>query len=148
VNYAGILLILLSLLLFVAEIKVTSYGVLTLGGIISMILGSLMLFESPEPYLRVSWYIILPTVLATAAFFVFGLSLALKAQMAQPTTGQEGLVGMRGRVISSLRPEGKIFVHGEYWNAQSDEEIEKGEAIEVVGVSDLMLTVKRSGKKN
>jgi len=148
VNYAGILLILLSLLLFVAEIKVTSYGVLTLGGIISMILGSLMLFESPEPYLRVSWYIILPTVLATAAFFVFGLSLALKAQMAQPTTGQEGLVGMRGRVISSLRPEGKIFVHGEYWNAQSDEEIEKGEAIEVVGVSDLMLTVKRIGKKN
>jgi len=147
VNYAGMLLILLAVLLFVAEIKITSYGVLTLGGIIAMILGSLMLFESPEPYLRVSWFIILPTVLATAAFFVFGLSFALKAQLAKPTTGREGLIGMRGRVISSLRPEGKVFVHGEYWNARSDEEIEQGEAIEVVGISDLLLTVRRSSKQ-
>ncbi|MEW6439512.1 MAG: nodulation protein NfeD [bacterium] len=147
VNYAGVLLILLAILLFIAEIKVTSYGVLTLGGIVAMVLGSLMLFESPEPYLRVSWYIILPTVATTAAFFVFALSFALKAQMAKPTTGQEGLIGMHGRVVVPLRPEGKVFVHGEFWNAHSEEEIDKDEAVEVVGVSDLMLRVRRLSRK-
>jgi len=144
VNYAGILLILLAVLLFIAEIKVTSYGVLTLGGIISMILGSLMLFESPEPYLRLSWYIILPTVLTTAALIVFGLSFALKAQLSRPTTGREGLVGLRGTALTDLDPEGKVFVHGEYWNARSEELVRKGERVEVVNVSDLLLLVKRA----
>lgn len=144
VNYAGILLILLAVLLFIAEIKVTSYGVLTLGGIISMILGSLMLFESPEPYLRLSWYIILPTVLTTAALVVFGLSFALKAQLSRPKTGPEGLVGLRGTALTDLNPEGKVFVHGEYWNARSGEVVRKGERIEVVKVSDLLLVVKKA----
>ncbi len=143
VNYAGVLLILLAVILFVAEIKVTSYGVLTLGGIVAMILGSVMLFDSPEPYLRVSWYVILPTVLTTAAFFVFALSFALKAQMRKPTTGREGLLGMRGKTVSVLNPEGKVFVHGEYWNAESEEEITQGETIEVTGVSELVLTVRK-----
>lgn len=144
VNYAGILLILLAVLLFIAEIKVTSYGVLTLGGIISMILGSLMLFESPEPYLRLSWYIILPTVLTTAALVVFGLSFAVKAQLSRPRTGREGLVGLRGTALTDLDPEGKVFVHGEYWNARSEELVRKGERVEVVKVSDLLLFVKRA----
>lgn len=147
VNYAGVLLILLAIILFLAEIKVTSYGVLSLGGIVSMILGSLMLFESPEPYLRVSWYVILPTVATTAAFFIFALSFALKAQMKQPTTGREGLLGMRGKAVSPLKPEGKVFVHGEYWNAESKEAIETGEPVEVTGVSELMLTVKKVRKE-
>jgi membrane-bound serine protease (ClpP class) len=146
VNYAGVLLILLAIALFIAEIKITSYGVLTLGGIVAMTLGSIMLFESPEPYLRVSWYIILPTVATTAGFFIFALSFALKAQIAKPTTGREGLIGLRGRVLIPLRPEGKISVHGEYWNAESDEEIAEGEVVEVVAVSELKLTVKRVRK--
>jgi len=141
VNYAGILLILLAIVLFIAEIKVTSYGVLTLGGVISMILGSLMLFESPEPYLRVSWYVILPTVLTTVGFFVFALSFALKAQMRKPTTGREGLVGMRGQAVSALDPCGKVFVHGEYWNAESDEPIEAGTRVVVTRVDELLLQV-------
>ena len=143
INYAGILLILLAILLFVAEVKVTSYGVLTLGGIIAMTLGSLMLFESPEPAFRIGWDVILPTVLVTAGFFVFVVSFALKAQLRQPTTGQEGLVGMRGKALTAVNPEGKVFVHGEYWNAESDEPIEKGARVEIVSVCELMLTVKK-----
>ena len=143
VNYAGVLLILLAIILFIAEIKVTSYGVLTLGGIVSLVLGSLMLIESPDPALRVSWYVILPMVLTTAGFFVFALSFALRAQMRQPTTGQEGLVGARCKVVSPIKPEGKVFVHGEYWNAESDEALETGETVEVVGVSELVLKVRR-----
>ncbi len=146
VNYAGFLLIVLAIILFIAEIKVVSYGVLTLGGVVSMILGSLMLFDSPEPYLRVSWYVILPTVLTTAAFFVFALSFALKAQMRKPTTGREGLVGMRGKVVAELNPEGKIFVHGEYWNAESEGEIAVGETVEVMDASEMMLKVKKFSK--
>ncbi len=107
-----------------------------------MILGSLMLFESPEPYLRVSWFVILPTVLTTAAFFFFAFSFALKAQLKQPTTGREGLVGMRGKVVSALEPEGKVFVHGEYWNAESEDVIEEGATVEVTAVRELMLQVK------
>lgn len=146
VNYAGVLLILLAIILFIAEIKVTSYGVLTLGGIVSLVLGSLMLIESPDPALRVSWYVIFPMVLTTAGFFVFALSFALRAQMRQPTTGQEGLIGARCKVVSPIKPEGKVFVHGEYWNARSDEAVETGEIVEVVGVSELVLKVRRPPK--
>ncbi len=142
VNYAGVLLILLAVVLFIAEIKVTSYGVLTLGGVAAMILGSVMLFDTPEPYLRVSWYVILPTVLTTVGFFVFALSFALKAQMKKPTTGREGLVGLRGKAVSALAPEGRVFVHGEYWNAESGEPVEAGTPVEVVGMRDLVLKVK------
>jgi len=142
VNYAGVLLILLAIILFIAEIKVTSFGVLTLGGVVAMILGSLMLFESPEPYLRVSWYVIFPTVLTTAGFFVFAISFALKAQMRKPSTGREGMVGMRGKAVSTLAPEGKVFVHGEYWNAESDESIDAGSPVVVTAVHELLLQVK------
>ena len=146
VNYAGVLLILLAIVLFIAEIKVTSYGVLTLGGIVSLLLGSLMLIESPDPALRVSWFVILPMVATTAAFFLFAVSFALRAQLRQPTTGQEGLIGKRAKVMTPIRQEGKVFVHGEYWNAQSDEPFEKGETVEIVGISELTLRVRRPSK--
>ncbi len=143
VNYAGVLLILLAIILFIGEVMVTSYGVLTLGGIVALLLGSLMLIESPDPALRVSWYVILPMVATTAAFFVFAVSFALRAQFRQPTTGQEGLIGKRARVVSPIRREGKVFVHGEYWNAESDDEIDPDESCEIVGVSELKLRVKK-----
>jgi membrane-bound serine protease (ClpP class) len=146
VNYAGVLLILLAIILFLAEIKVTSYGVLSLGGIVALLLGSLMLIESPDPALRVSWYVILPMVATTAAFFLFAVSFALRAQMRQPTTGQEGLIGKRAKVVMPIHREGKVFVHGEYWNAESDETFEVGETVEIVSVSELMLKVKSVSK--
>lgn len=143
VNYAGVLLILLAIGLFVAEVKVTSYGVLTLGGVVAMTLGSVMLFESPEPYLRLSWFVILPMVATTTGFFVFALSFALRAQMRKPSTGQEGMIGLRGEVTTAINPRGKVFVHGEYWNAESKDDLDVGETVEVVDVNEMILEVKR-----
>jgi membrane-bound serine protease (ClpP class) len=144
VNYAGVLLILLALVLFIAEIKIVSGGMLTVGGVISMILGSLLLFESPEPYLRVSWSVVLITVLSVSAFALFAVSKSVKAHRAKPTTGKEGLVGEEGRAETDIFTEGKVFVRGEYWDAFSDEEIGRGERIVVTEVGEMTLKVKKS----
>jgi len=144
VNYAGILLIILGAILFIAEIKITSYGLLSVGGVISLTLGSLMLFESPEPYFRVSLNVVLPTVLLTSAFFLLIVGLAIKAHRARPATGMEGMVGLIGVAKSPLGPKGgKVFIHGEYWNAVSDEEIQADDEVKVVEVRNLRMKVKR-----
>jgi len=147
VNYAGILLILLALILFIAEIKIISGGMLTVGGVISMILGSLLLFESPEPYLRVSWSVILVTVVAVTAFALFAISKAVKAHQVKPTSGKEGLIGEEGKADTDISPEGKVFVRGEYWNAFSDEIINRGERIVVTDVEGMTLKVKKAGTR-
>jgi membrane-bound serine protease (ClpP class) len=141
VNYAGMLLILLALVLFVLEVKVVSYGMLTVGGIIVMALGSLLLFESAEPWLRVSRTLIAITVLIVAAFSAFAVSRAIKAHRHRPETGREGLVGETGVADSDIDPEGKVVVHGEYWNAWSEERIARGERIRVVDLEGLRLKV-------
>ena len=144
VNYAGLLLIILGLVLFVLEVKVLSHGVLTIGGIISMVMGSLMLFESPEPMLKLSLYLILPVVIFTAMFFTATFSLAYKAYRRRPVTGSEGLVGQEGRAASDItRDGGTVKVSGELWSAYSDETINKGEAVSVVSVSGLTIKVKK-----
>jgi len=143
VNYAGVLLILLGVILFIAEIKVTSYGLLSVGGVVSIALGSIMLFESPIPALRVSLSVILPTILFTAAFFVFVVGAAWKAQMAKPATGAEGLIGEIGNALTRVSPEGKVFVHGELWNAYTEGSIEEGEKIWVLQAKALKLKVEK-----
>lgn len=143
VNYAGILLIILGAILFIAEIKVTSYGILTIGGVVSMILGSIMLFESPAPYLRASFSVIIPTVLVISAFFIFALTAAIRAQMAKPTTGSEGMVGETGIAMTRLDTEGKVFVHGEYWSAHAETPVEAGEKIRVLKVDGLNVKVEK-----
>ena len=143
VNYAGVLLILLGVFLFIAEIKVASYGLLSVGGIISLALGSIMLFESPLPYLRASLTVILPTVLVTAAFFLLAVGLTIKAYRAKPATGMEGLAGEAGKAATRIAPEGKVFVHGEFWNAYSDGTIEEGEKVRVVKAENLRLKVEK-----
>jgi membrane-bound serine protease (ClpP class) len=145
VNYAGMLLIILALIFFIAEVKVVSNGMLTVGGVIAMIFGSLMLFESPEPYLRVSWSVIIPTVLATMAFFLFAVTKAVEAHRKKPATGSEGLMGEQGLADSAIAPEGKVFVRGEYWDAWSDEDISRGEKVMVVAVEGLRLKVRKPG---
>jgi membrane-bound serine protease (ClpP class) len=145
VNYAGILLILLGVFLFIAEIKVTSYGLLTVGGVVSLVLGSIMLFESPVPFLRASLTVIIPTVAVTAAFFIFALTMAIKAQMAKPATGSEGIVQETGIARSRIAPEGKVFVHGEIWDAYSEKVIEAGERIRVLKTDGLRLKVEKLG---
>jgi len=145
INYAGAFLILLGIIFFIAEIKVTSYGLLAVAGTICLGLGSIMLFESPEPFLRVSWKVILPAVIATGGFFTFALTMAIRAQMVQPTTGAQGLIGEIGVARSKLSPgvEGKIFLHGEFWNAISDDPVEEGEKVKVVAVDRLKVRVKK-----
>ncbi len=142
VNYAGLLLIILGLVMFILEIKIISHGALTVGGIISMVIGSLMLFQSPEPMLRLSIYLILPAVIATALFFSVTFSLAYRAQRRRPVTGSEGLVGLEGRASSEVTPEGgTVMVRGEVWSAYSDQEIGKGEKVLVESVSGLKIKV-------
>ncbi len=143
VNYAGILLILLALILFIAEIKIVSHGMLTVGGVIALVLGSLLLFESPEPALRVSWSVIGVTVLATTIFFLFAVTKAIKAHRMKPSTGKEGLVGEEGRADSEIAPEGRVFVRGEYWNAWSDEPIPVGARVVVVTVEGMRVKVRK-----
>ena len=143
VNYAGVLLILLAIILFIAEIKIVSHGMLTVGGVVSMIFGSLLLFESPEPYLRVSWSVIIVTVLATTVFAVWVVTLTIRAHRRKPVTGREGLIGEKGRAETEINPEGKVFVLGEYWDAFSDEQITPGEKIEVMDLEGLRVKVKK-----
>jgi len=137
VNYAGIALIIFSIILFIAEIKVISHGILTIGGIISLVIGSLMLFQTPEPALRVSWSVMIPAVALTSLFFISVIALALKAQLRRPLGGKEGLVGEEGTAVSDIGPEGKVLIHGEYWDAESNVPVTKGTRVRVIRVENL-----------
>ncbi len=141
INYAGLLLMALAVIFFILEVKITSYGALTIGGIVSLFLGSLMLFESPLPFMRASLSIIIVVVICMAAFFIFAVGFGLKAQRRKPTTGKRGMVGEVGVAKSPLKPEGTVFVHGENWKAIADEPIEEGEKVIVTEVEDLTLKV-------
>jgi len=143
VNYAGILLILLAVIFFIAEIKVQSFGLLAVGGIISLLLGSMMLFESPNPELRLSWKVLIPTVALASSFFLVTAGLAFKAYRKKPATGSEGLIGMEGIAETDITPDGKVFVHGENWNASSDEMIARGAKVIVLEVKGLTLKVRK-----
>ena len=143
VNYAGVLLIIFAIILFIAEIKIVSHGMLSVAGIISIVLGSLMLFESPIPDLRVSFNVMIPTIIVISLFFIAVVSLAVKAQMGRPRTGVDGMVGERGKAITDIHGEGKVFVKGEHWNAWSSEPIEAGDTVEVVGMKGLKIEVKK-----
>lgn len=144
VNYAGLLLIIIGLILFILEVKVISYGMLTIGGIVSIILGSLMLFESPLPFLKLSLSVIIPAAIVTAMFFVLTFRLAYRAYKRKPVTGVEGLVGLEGVAKTDITPEGgMVIVHGEYWSAYSDNVIHKHERVIVEGVEGLKVKVRR-----
>jgi len=143
INFAGLGLILFAIILFIAEIKVVSHGLLAVGGVISLLLGSLMLIETPTEYMRISLSVIIPAVLVSAAFFIFAVTMAIRARLSKPTTGMEGLIGETGTAATSITPEGKVSIHGEFWNVISDQNIERGEKVQVVGVDNLKLKVKK-----
>lgn len=143
INYAGLLLILLGVALLVGEAFVPSLGVLGIGGAISLALGSLLLFDTKSSDLAVHPSIIFTAVITLSAAMLLLGYLVFKSQRRKPTLGLEGLVGEIGEVKVALNPSGKIFVHGEYWNAQSDAEIPAGERVEVVGFEGMCLKVKR-----
>jgi membrane-bound serine protease (ClpP class) len=142
VNYAGLLLIIVAIILFILEIKIASYGLLTIGGIISLIIGSLMLFESPLPFLRISLSVILPTVLVTVILFSLTVGLVVRAHRRKPKTGVEGLIGIEGEAKTDILKKGQVFIHGEIWGAWSDEPIKAGEKIIVEKVENLKVKVR------
>jgi len=145
VNYVGVLLILLAFVLFVLEVKVTSYGMLTVGGIIAMALGSLMLIDSSEPYLQISNAVIAATVTACSAFFIFAMSMVVRTQRTPAVSGGEGMIGEIGIVTKAIDGRGSVFVHGEYWQARATEPLSEGTEIEVVRLlSGLELEVRQA----
>lgn len=146
VNYVGVLLIVLALVLFILEVKVTSFGMLTVGGMVSMILGSLMLYESSEPFLRLSRALIASTVLVTTGFCALVLFFVVRTQRRRFVSGREGMSGLTGEALTEVHDGGKVFVRGEYWTAFSAEPIAPGDKVEVVRMTDNMqLEVRRAG---
>lgn len=141
VNYAGILLIILALIFFIMEMKILSYGLLSIAGIISLLLGSLMLFDSSDPAMQLSLGVLIPTLVLVSGFFVTVATLVFKSQLSKPLTGAKGLVGEVGIVKKDLMPAGKVFVHGELWNATAKDTIQEGAKVRVVDVVNLVLEV-------
>jgi membrane-bound serine protease (ClpP class) len=143
VNYAGVALIIFAIILFIAEIKIISHGMLTVAGIISLVLGSLMLFESPVPALQVSFKVMIPTIIAISLFFIAVISLAVRAQLNKPTDGIEAMRGKEGKAVTDVYGEGRVEVGGELWNASSSEPITIGERVKVTGIEGLALVVEK-----
>jgi membrane-bound serine protease (ClpP class) len=142
INYAGVALILLGIILFIAEVKITSYGMLSVAGVGSLLLGSIMLIDSPADFLRISFVkVVLPVVFFSAAFFLFALIMVVRAHRRRPTTGKEGLVGGSGIAKTDLKPEGVVEIRGELWNAVADETIKAGEKIQVKDVEGMTVKV-------
>lgn len=144
-NYAALALIGVAILLFILEIYITSYGFLTIGGVIAITLGSLLLFQSPAPYFRLAMPVIISAVILTILFFGFIIGLAIRAQTTKITTGKEGLLLETGIATTDLDLRGTIMIHGELWNAEStDGKINKGEKVKVVKVQGMKLLVTKS----
>ncbi len=145
VNYAGVGLIVFAMLLFLGEVKVVSHGVLTVGGVTSFVIGALMLMDtSLSPALRVSWQVIVVMAVLIVAFFLFVIGAAIRAHMRKVSTGEQGLLGARGRTVTKLDPQGQTIVEGERWRARAVEgEIGEGEEISVVGQDGFTLLVRR-----
>jgi membrane-bound serine protease (ClpP class) len=144
VNYAGLALLIFAIILFLLEIKIVSYGALAIGGVISLLLGAMMLFrpDSSLEVVRLSWSVILSSVGVTAFFFLFVIGLGLKAQRLRPVTGIEGMVGDIGESLDALNPGGTVWVHGEIWQAESVRgPVSKGQKVRVVGITNLKLQV-------
>lgn len=135
INYVGLMLIILAIILFVLEVKVHSYGMLSVGGIAAMIIGSLMLINSPIPELRPSLRFIIPVALGISLILIFLVSLVVRAHARRSFTGKEGMIGEVGTARTDLSPSGKVFVHGEIWEAEATEPVAKGEKVKVVAVS-------------
>jgi membrane-bound serine protease (ClpP class) len=144
VNYAGVVLILLAIIFFIAEVKVASYGILSIGGLVALTLGSLMLFEN----MRVSLKLMMPTIVLVGGFFVVVAGVAFRALRSKPVSGADGMRGEIGIVKELIAPEGLVFVHGEYWRAFSEEPIEPGESVEVTGINGLLLNVRKVPEQN
>jgi len=142
VNYAGLLLIFLGILFFVLEATVTSYGLLAIGGVVSMFLGSLMLIKTDADFYQLSWSVILPVVGLAAALSLLIVGMGVRAMRRAPVTGVEEMVGLIGIARTTLDPQGHVSIHGEIWKAVSDEPLNPGDHAQVTRVDGLTLYVR------
>ena len=147
VNYAGIALIALAIVFFIAEIKVVSYGLLSVGGLISLVLGSLMLFKSADPAIRVSLEVILSVTVFAAAVVALLLFLVVRVHRSRVTTGAEGLVGKLAEARTALDPKGKVFVWGEIWHAVAESPVAADQMVEITAVDGMTLHVRPTAAK-
>lgn len=147
VNFVGILLMVLAVIFFILEIKVTSYGMLSVAGTIALFLGGLMLFKESDYGIRVSLGVLVPAVGAVSVFFAVVAGLAFKAQVAGARTGLSGMIGEIGIVKQAIDPEGKVAVHGELWKARADAALAAGQTVRVVAVDGLTMTVEPTDSK-
>lgn len=142
VNYAGVLLIILSVILFIVDVKAATHGVLTIGGLVAMFIGSVMLFKTPNATLQVSMELIVSVVLVMGSFFTLGAWLSIRALKRRPTTGDAALLGEVGEARTAIAMEGgQVFVSGTHWNATSRTDIAAGVKVKVVGVKGMTLEV-------
>ena len=146
VNVFGLLLIALAVALFVLEIKITSHGLLGLAGVVSLAAGSLLLFNGPIPELRLPVLAVLPTSLALGGVMLVIVRYVVRAQRERVATGREGMVGQIGVAETDLSPEGKIFVHGEYWNARASGPVPRGARVRIRAVDEMLLIVEPEGR--
>ena len=146
INYAGLLLIILGVVLLIAEVNVMSYGLLAMSGAISIFLGSIVLIDSDDPAMQISKVILYPTLGMTFLFSIGSIYLAKKAHQLRTTTGMEGLLGEIGVVKETLNPEGRVLIHGEMWKAESDTVISVGEKVSVEVVKGLKIQVRKVGE--
>jgi membrane-bound serine protease (ClpP class) len=147
VNYTGILLIIFGVILFFAEIKVMSHGIFSVGGVISLVFGSLFLFDTAEPALRLSLLVLIPSVLVVSGFFIVVIWIAIKAQLRKHLTGAEAMVGTETEALTDIANEGKVFLKGQYWEATSEKPIKKGTKVKIVKVEGLSLIVEEIKKE-
>lgn len=145
INWLGAAMLLLALLLFVLEAKFTSHGILGAGGAVAMVLGAVMLIDSPLPEMRIRWTTAVAVALPFSAITVLLLSLAVRARQNKVETGVEGMVGAPGVVLEPLAPRGKVMVHGEYWDAISTTALARGATVRVTAIDGLTLTVEPAG---
>jgi membrane-bound serine protease (ClpP class) len=145
VNWAGVALIVLALLLFILEIKVTSYGMLSVGGVVSLLLGSIFLIDSPFEFMQISWSIIITSVVITTLFFGLLIFLGIKAQFRKGSSGTDAMSGERGTAVTDISPgrPGSVKSHGEIWSAVSEENISAGDSVIVEQVEGLRIKVKK-----
>jgi membrane-bound serine protease (ClpP class) len=144
INYAGLILIIIGISLFIAEAFITSHGILGIGGTVAMLLGSVMLIDSASPVLQISWVVIIPAVALSAILFIITVTVAVRVYREKPYTGKEGLIGMQATAKTAIHADGQVFMRGEYWSAWSDEPIDKGEMVTVIAVEGLKVKVKKN----
>lgn len=142
VNYAGVLLILLGIVFFILEALVVSFGILAIGGVTAMVLGSLMLMKTDAEFLQISWSVIIPVVAAAAGLSLLIVGVGLRALRRKPMTGLEEMIGLVGEARTTVAPRGQIVIHGELWDAVSEVPLQPGDAAEVTRVEGLRLHVK------